>query len=212
MDNNVNLVADLIFGRWRSQTLYAGVELGIFDCLEFGASKQPEEVAGQVKADPAHVYRLLRALASLGLLKETGTRGFALTTAGDLLRSEHPRSMRAMARLEEGPQHYALWKHLPAMIRDGRQNAFTREFRRMAFEHAQVDDDYAERFKHAMSSYSALQADLVLDALQSLDLSDVRTFCDVAGGHGYLMAALLGAYQHLSGIVLDLPEVVSDLG
>jgi hypothetical protein len=211
MDNNVNLVADLIFGRWRSQTLYAGVELGIFDCLEFGASKQPEEVAGQVKADPAHVYRLLRALASLGLLKETGARGFALTTAGDLLRSEHPRSMRAMARLEEGPQHYALWKHLPAMIRDGRQNAFTREFRRMAFEHAQVDDDYAERFKHAMSSYSALQADLVLDALQSLDLSDVRTFCDVAGGHGYLMAALLGAYQHLSGIVLDLPEVVSDL-
>ena len=42
-----------------------------------------------------------------------------------------------------------------------------------------------------MSSYSALQADLVLEALRGLDLSDVRTFCDVAVGHGYLMAALL---------------------
>ena len=212
MDSNVNHVSDLIFGRWRSQILYAGVELGIFDHLDLGASKRSEELARSVKADSALIYRLLRALASIGLLKETGARGFTLTAAGELLRTEHPRSMRAMARLEEGPQHYALWKHLPAMIRDGRQNAFTREFRRMAFEHAQVDSDYAERFKHAMSSYSALQADLVLEALRSFDLSDVRTFCDVAGGHGYLMSALLRAYPHMSGIVLDLPEVVGDQG
>lgn len=212
MDNTIGYVADLIFGRWRSQILYAGVELGVFDHLDLAASRRFEEVAGSVKADPAHIYRLLRALASIGLLKETGERGFTLTAAGDLLRAEHPRSMRAMARLEEGPQHYALWKHLPAMIRDGRQNAFTREFHRMAFEHAQVDGDYAERFKHAMSSYSALQADLVLEALRNLDLSDVHTFCDVAGGHGYLMSALLRAYPHLSGIVLDLPEVVGDQG
>ena len=27
-------VTDLIFGRWRSQVLYAGTELGIFDHLE----------------------------------------------------------------------------------------------------------------------------------------------------------------------------------
>ena len=52
----------------------------------------------------------------------------------------------------------------------------------------------------------------MLEALRSLDLSDVRIFCDVAGGHGYLMSALLRAYPHLSGIVLDLPEVVSDQG
>ena len=153
MDSNVNHVSDLIFGRWRSQILYAGVELGVFDHLDLDAPRKSEQIAGSVKADPAHIYRLLRALASLDLLKETGACGFTLTAAGDLLRTEHPRSMRAMARLEEGPQHYALWKHLPAMIRDGRQNAFLREFRRMAFEHAQVDGDYAERFKHAMSSY-----------------------------------------------------------
>jgi len=41
-----------------------------------------------------------------------------------------------MAPLEEGPQHYALWKHLPAMVRDAKQNAFMREFGRMAFDHA----------------------------------------------------------------------------
>ena len=37
MDSNVNHVSDLIFGRWRSQVLYAGVELGVFDHLHLDA-------------------------------------------------------------------------------------------------------------------------------------------------------------------------------
>src|SRR5262249_36276812 len=105
---------------------------------------------------------------------------------------------------------HALWKHLPAMIRDGKQNAFVREFGHMAFDHAKADRDYAERFDQAMTSYSAAEAVQVLEALQGADLSGVRVFCDVAGGHGYMTCALLGAYPRLSGIVLDLPDVVAD--
>ena len=103
-----------------------------------------------MKADTALLYRLLRALASIGLLRETASRAFTVTAAGALLRADHPHSMKAMTRLEEGPQHYALWKHLPAMIRDGEPNAFKREFHRMAFDHAKVDADYDVRFKQAM--------------------------------------------------------------
>lgn len=210
MDNASSHVSDLIFGRWRSQILYAGVELGIFDHVDRETAKQPETLAREIDADPSLLYQLLRALASLGLLQETHDRGFRLTGPGALLRSDHPQSMRAMTRLEEGPQHYALWKHLPAMVRDGQQNGFTREFGRMAFEHAKSDPDYAERFKHAMSSFSAFQAGLVLSALQEVDFSSERSLCDVGGGYGYMMAALLRAYPHLSGIVLDLAEVVGD--
>ena len=47
-----------------------------------------------------------------------------LTDAGALLREDHPHSLRATALLEEGPEHYALWKHLVDMVRDGRQNGF----------------------------------------------------------------------------------------
>jgi O-methyltransferase domain len=79
-----------------------------------------------------------------------------------------------MARLEEGPQHYALWKHLPAMVRDGKQNAFVREFGRMAFQYAQENQDYAERFKQAMTSYSAVQSSWVLEALRGYDWSRIK--------------------------------------
>jgi hypothetical protein len=96
------------------------------------------------------------------------------------------------------------------MIREGRQNAFVREFGHMAFDHAKADRDYAERFDQAMSSYSAAQAAQILGALQRADLSGVRVFCDVAGGHGYMACAMLNAYSHLSAIVLDLPDVVAE--
>ena len=58
------------------------------------------------------LYRLLRAIAAIGLLAEDDSKGFRLTEAGALLREDHPHSLKAMALLEEGPEHYAAWKHL----------------------------------------------------------------------------------------------------
>ena len=204
-------VMDLIFGRWRSQVLSAGTELGVFDHLDKRTAKTAETLAPKLRADPALLYRLLRAQAAIGLLEEDGSRGFVLTDRGEFLRSDHPQSLKPMARLEEGPQHYALWKHLPAMIRDGKQNAFEREFGRMAFKYALENQDYGVRFKQAMTSYSAVQSSLVLEALRGYDFSHINTFCDVAGGYGHLMCAFLLANPSLRGIVLDLPEVVEDI-
>jgi hypothetical protein len=211
MSNAADQVMDLIFGRWRSQTLSAGTELGIFDNLDRETPKKPDRLAAELGLDPTLLYRLLRAQAAIGLLAEDASRGFILTDTGDLLRNAHPQSLKPMARLEEGPQHYALWKHLPAMVRDGKQNAFVREFGRMAFDYAHENQDYAERFKQAMTSYSAVQSSLVLEGLRGYDFSRIRTFCDVAGGYGHLMCALLQANPDLAGIVLDLPEVVEDV-
>jgi hypothetical protein len=203
-------VMELIFGRWRSQILSAGTELGVFDHLDKRTPKMAQTLAAELNADPTLLYRLLRAQAAIGLLHEDGAQGFVLTEQGELLRSDYPQSLKPMARLEEGPQHYALWKHLPAMVRDGKQNAFIREFGCMAFDHARVNSDYAERFKQAMTSYSAVQSSLVLEALRDYDFSGITNFCDVAGGYGHLMCAFLLAKPGLRGIVLDLPEVVED--
>jgi len=210
MPTDAEQVIDLIFGRWRSQILAAGTELGIFDHLDTNAPKSAQELAAATELDSTMLYRLLRAQTAIGLLSEDAEGGFVLTGMGDLLRTSHPSSLAAMARLEEGPQHYALWKHLPAMVKDGMQNAFVREFGRMAFDHAKLDRDYALRFDQAMTSYSAAQSVQVLEALRATDLSHVRVFCDVAGGHGYMTCSMLDAYPHLCGIVLDLPDVVAD--
>src|SRR5215207_6076909 len=146
-------VIDLIFGRWRSQILYAGVKLGVVDALA-GRAASAATVAEQLGLDAGLLYRLMRALGSLGLLREDGQRTFTLTPAGELLREDHPQSLRGMTLLEEGPEHYALWKHLPAMIREGQQNAFVREFGHMAFDYAKTNPAYGAVFNQAMTSYS----------------------------------------------------------
>jgi len=202
-------VLDLIFGRWRSQILYAGVKLGIFDAVRTG-SKKAAQLANELNLDPALTYRLLRALGSLELLREDKDRTFSLTETGELLRSDHPQTLRGVTLLEEGPEHYALWKHLPAMVCDGKQNAFVREFGCMAFDHAVQDAGYAEVFDNAMSSYSSAQAEWVLDALRTYDFSKITHLCDVGGGHGYMLCRLLANYPHLQGAVLERMEVIAD--
>jgi len=96
------------------------------------------------------------------------------------------------------------------MVRDGKQNAFMREFGRMAFDHAVRDADYAQVFDNAMSSYSSAQAEWVLNALAAYDFSKMTHLCDVGGGHGYMLARLLARYPHLEGTVLERAEVISD--
>jgi Dimerisation domain len=95
-------VIDLIFGRWRSQILYAGVKLGIFDALAHGP-KNAVSVASELGADSGMLYRLMRALASLELLTEDHTGSFFLTLLGELLTKRHPHTLRGMALWEEGP-------------------------------------------------------------------------------------------------------------
>jgi hypothetical protein len=202
-------VFDLIFGRWRSQILYAGVKLGIFDALGDGP-KRATAIAQELELDSALSYRLLRALGSLGLLKEHSDRTFSLAEAGELLRKNHPRTLRGVTLLAEGPEHYALWKHLPAMIRDGKQNAFVREFGRLAFDHAAHNPGYAEVFNDAMSSYSTVQTEWALQALDGFDFSSISHVCDVGGGQGYMLCSFLVKYPHLTGTVLEMPAVIED--
>src|SRR5690348_10681801 len=85
-------VVELIFGRWRSQILYAGIKLGVFEALASGPGNAVR-VASELKLDAGLLYRLMRALGSLGLLSEDRTKTFSLTASGQLLREDHPHSL-----------------------------------------------------------------------------------------------------------------------
>jgi hypothetical protein len=202
-------VIDLIFGRWRSQILYVGVKVGVFDALASGP-RTAVSVASALGVDAGLLYRLMRALGSLGLLHEDNSRTFSLTPMGELLCRDHPHTLRGETLLIEGPEHYAAWKHLPALITEGQQNAFAREFGQHQFDYAIQHPSYGAVFNEAMSSYSLIDTRLVLEALESYDFSGISHLCDVGGGHGYTLCSLLVKYPHLQGTVLELPSVIAN--
>ncbi|HJY80819.1 MAG TPA: methyltransferase, partial [Candidatus Binatia bacterium] len=146
---------------------------------------------------------------SLDLLREDTTRTFALAPMGEWLCRDHPHSLRGMTLLEEGPETYATWRHLPALITEGQQNAFVREFGQPVFERAAQNPSYGAVINEAMSSYSRIHTTLVLEALEHYDFSGITHLCDVGGGHGYMLCSLLVQYPHLRGTVLELPSVIA---
>ena len=205
--SNYEKTLDLIFGRWRSQILYVGVKLGVFDYVT-SSPKNASDIAKDLNLDNTLAYRLLRALSSLGLLREGVNQEFSITAQGELLRKDHPQTLRGIALLEEGREHYSLWKHLPAMITDGKQNAFLREYGQKIFEFSDSNPKYREVFNEAMSSYSSIQTTWISEALDGYDFSNVNCVCDVGGGQGHLLCSLLVKYPNLKGSVLELDSTI----
>ena len=105
-------------GAWLTQMIHVAAELGLADQLAQGERSVAELAeAGDAHADSLH--RLLRGLASVGLFRETGPQHFGLTPLAELLRSDHPQSMRQFARML-GDEHYLAWHDLPSSIQIGR--------------------------------------------------------------------------------------------
>jgi hypothetical protein len=209
MHSPQEIVLDLLYGRWRSQTAHAGAVLGIFDAIDW-VPRTTAEIARELALDETLARRLLRALRALGLLEMHAGDRFTLSEAGELLRADHPLSMRDALLLREGPEHNAIWKHLPAMVRDGRQDGFVREYGTTGFEYGARHPAYREAFDAAMSSQSHLQTRWALAALADAELASIAHLCDVGGGRGHLLACLLQRYPHMRGTLLERPGVLED--
>jgi predicted transcriptional regulator len=171
--SEIDKVVDIIFGRWKSQILYTCAKLGIFDYLTTNP-KEIGQIAKDLNLDEKMTYRILRAMASLGFLnEEKDSRRFSITPLGELLRKDNPQTLQGVLLLEEGPEHYQIWKHLPKMIKSGQQNAFLSEYGNKIFEYIDKNAEYSKVFNDAMSSYSAMHTAMVLEALNEYDFSNI---------------------------------------
>jgi hypothetical protein len=92
----------MITGGLRAQVVSIAAELGIADLLKDGP-KPVEALAQATQTDEPSLYRLLRALSSLGVFAEDAAGRFALTPLAEPLRSDVSGSLRAKSRYFCGP-------------------------------------------------------------------------------------------------------------
>ena len=185
-----------------AKPIYAVAKLGIPDLVK----DQPRSAAELAQASGTHapsLYRVLRALASLGLFAERGDGRFEKTSLSQLLESG-PRSMRGFAIMFGEPWHDRAWSELVYSMKTG-QSGFRHAMGMTAFEFFHQNADAAGVFNDAMTSFSANGAQAVVEAYS---FTGMRKLVDVAGGHGFLLQAILKATPTLHGVLLDLPAVV----
>ncbi len=190
-----------------SQAIHVFAVLGVADLLKDGA-RESDDLAARVGAHPPTLYRLLRALASIGVLREEPGRRFALTPLGDCLRSDAPEPVGPMAVFLGQATVWQAWSGLLHSVRTG-ENAFRHVHGVSLWEHNSRDSEAGAIFDAAMTSGSRRHAGAVLAAY---DFGRFATIVDVAGGRGALLAAILNAHPAAHGVLFDQPHVVAHAG
>jgi hypothetical protein len=159
-------------------------------------------LASIVDADADAVHRLLRALASVGVVGESGGT-FALTERGQRLTTSWASLVNIDSQLA--------WIRATDTIRSGR-SSFDQTHHGEFFSHK--DDDLAANRmflrrmrERASRSYPEFAA--------SVDWTPSSVVMDIGGGDGYLIETVLSRAPHVNGVLFDRPatvDVVEDAG
>ena len=193
----------IISGFWISRAVYVIAKLGIPDLLKSGP-KTAEELASATEMHAPSLYRILRALASVGVVTRDEGRRFAQTPVSETLVTDAPGSLRWFAVSELGQEHYPAWGNLMHSVKTG-EIAFDNFFGVDIWKYFQQNPEDAAVFNNSMSSVTAVTN----EAITSLyDFSGFKKLVDVGGGHGGLITSLLKSNPAMKGVLFDAPQVI----
>jgi hypothetical protein len=186
-----------------SAALYPVTKLGIAELVADGP--QPiSKLAADTGANEGALYRVLRALASVGIFEEVSPRTFGLTPPANLLRSDVTGNMRDMVLWMTNEFHFKVWGQLMHSVLTG-QPSVENVYGKPCFD---VFPDLPEtnvEFNNAMTNISAMTIPVILE---KYDFSGIETLVDVGGGHGFLISQILKHYPNMKGMLFDLPHVL----
>src|SRR5690242_4632700 len=195
-------LTQIMLGSLATQAVYVAATLGIADLLVDGP-KSVDELARTRNANAPALYRVLRALASLGIFVEQEPRVFALTPTAEPLRSDVPNSLRDAVLFWGADWHWNVWGKTLYSVRTGK-SAWSHVHGEEVFPYFENNPEAGQIFNRAMSSFSALAKAAVLGAY---DFSGIETLVDIGGGMGGMLTGILEAYPKLRGVLFDLPYV-----
>ncbi|HEY1433751.1 MAG TPA: methyltransferase, partial [Thermoanaerobaculia bacterium] len=190
----------MLSGMWTMQSVATAARLGIPDALAAGPLT-PTEVAAKVGGHPEAVSRLLRGIASVGMLARDGDGKYRLTPLGHRLRADVPGTFKDAFIAEADTVHWRCWEVLADSVRDGKPRPQA-VFGMPAFDYYGKHPAEGEQFGRAMENISRFASGAVLEAF---DFAGVRTIMDVGGGNGSLALTILERHPGLRGKVVDLP-------
>ena len=186
-----------------TQVMAAMADLGVADALAHKKSTAAQ-MAPRVGADADSLHRLLRAAAVHGLVRLDRRGRFGLTRTGRALRSDAPATLAPWARYLGLKSTRDAWGGLAESVRTGAP-AFSRVHGSTVWDWFAEHPEEERLFATAMRSLTEFDG----PSLLSSDLwPEQGTVCDVAGGAGTLLAAVLAARPGLRGTLVEAPGVL----
>src|SRR5262249_11122280 len=198
-------LVQMAMGHWVSRIVYVAARLGLADHLADGP-KTADELAGTTHTHAPSLYRLMRTLASLGLLTEGDGRRFGLTPLGRALQTGAPGSARASVLTIASDWWTRGFGELLYSVETG-ESGFEKSLGAPLFDWLAKNPDIASLFSETMIGFHGAEPPAIAAAY---DFSSVTTIVDVGGASGHLLTTILGRFPRPRGILLDLAHVVRD--
>ena len=184
-----SVVLELIEAFRRSKTMFAAVELGVFEGRREGKE----------------IDRLLEACGALGLLEKRDGEWVNTPAADEYLRKDSPRTLTGYIEYSNMAL-YPMWGHLEDAVREGGHRwKQTFGFDGGIFTSFFKTDEARDRFLMGMHGFGQLSSPPVAKAF---DLSGFKRLVDLGGASGHLAMAAVEAYPNLEAAVFDLPEAI----
>jgi SAM-dependent methyltransferase len=199
--SSAQMLSQMLVGAWITQGIYVAAELGIADLLA-EKPRTAEEMAEQAGAHGGSLYRVLRALAGMGIFAEDAQGRFSLTPMAEHLRSDVPDLHRSFA-IMMGAELYQSWGNLLSAVQTGNE-AFFKTYDAPFFQYMTEHPERHKIYDAAMEGFAVAETESMVDAY---DFSAFKTVIDVGGGNGLVLASILRRYEELEGILFDLPAV-----
>jgi hypothetical protein len=198
---------DLVAGMQRTKLAGVLVTSGLADALG-NRTRDVGEVAGELGLSEEVTLRVLGAAAASRLVRLDGGRRARLARLGAPLRSDHPHSIASWVAYQAAPAIAASHAQIEHQLREGAQpSGHRRAFGDSIWEYFGEHPEEGARFGEAMRQLTAID----LGALaRAYPWPREGVICDVAGGIGTLLAAILQRRQGARGILLDAPEVLAE--
>ena len=200
----VSTVLQIAGGHCLPRCLHIVADLGVADALD-ETPRTAAHLAASVGAQPDALGRVLRFLAAHGVFECQGDT-FHHSPASRLLRSDHPQSLRALARMFGLPINWASWEALKHTLETGlpaAEKVVPGGFWAYFAEHPEDNSI----FNAAMAAKAHGQ---VAGVVAAYDFSGFGQIGDIGGGRGHLLRAVLDSAPQASGVLFDLPNVVRE--
>jgi hypothetical protein len=180
-------------------------EFGIADLVAEGP-KSVDELAVETRSDRDALYRILRSLAGHGFFAEDESGRIGLTASAEVLKADHPDSVRDLLCLGWQNIYWDTYRALPDAVRSG-QIAFDRAFGRGIFDYLKDHPELNAIFDRRMARVSLAENRKIVDAYP---FGECVTVVDVGGGRGGLLTAILERYADIGAALYEQPQVLSD--
>lgn len=204
--------------------LRIAVELGIAERLGERAVSI-KELAVAVECHPDALNRLMRALASAGLFRQTEAGCYELTSVGQRLR---PDTADTVYSTVINPDSQRAWLSATRTLRTGEpafgadgpvgQGIGSGERRDGPVSDGHVLDAHSEFFSHMdlnprtnrafLRRMRERAARLYPTLVSAVDWTASRVVMDIGGGDGYLLDHVLREVPHLHGVLFDRPATI----